>query len=74
MDKTVKIVTLNNAVEAGLIDGLLTERNIPHIIRSNHDSAYDGFFQMIYGWGVIEAPEEYREEILLIYNQMSEKS
>ena len=40
MDKAVKILILNNEIEAALIDGLLTERNIPHMIRSFHDSVY----------------------------------
>lgn len=73
MDRTVKILILNNPIEANLIDGLLNERNIPHIIRSYHDSAYDGLFQIQSGWGQLDSPEEYKEEILLIYNEMSEK-
>ena len=72
MDRTVKILVLNNAVEANLLDGLLNEKGIPHVIRSHHDSAYDGLWQMQSGWGQLDAPEEYREEILLIYNEMSE--
>ena len=71
MDKTVKILVLNNAIEANLLDGLLNERNIPHVIRSYHDSAYDGMFQLQYGWGQLDAPEEYREEIMNIYENMS---
>jgi hypothetical protein len=73
MDKTVKILILNNAIEANLLDGLLKERDIPHMIRSYHDSAYDGLWQIQSGWGQLDAPEEYKDEILLIYNGMSEK-
>jgi hypothetical protein len=72
MDRTVKILVLNNAIEANLLDGLLKEREIPHVMRSYHDSAYDGLWQLS-GWGQLDAPEEFREEILLIYNGMSEK-
>lgn len=72
MEKTTKILVLNNAVEAGLIEGLLNDKGIPHIIRSYHDSAYDGVFQLQYGWGQLDAPEKYRDEILRIYEQMSE--
>jgi hypothetical protein len=72
MNRTVKILILNNAVEANLIDGLLKDRDIPHIIRSYHDSVYDGLFQLQSGWGQLDAPEEYREEILRIYNEMAE--
>ncbi|MDP4222798.1 MAG: DUF2007 domain-containing protein [Bacteroidota bacterium] len=71
MERTVHILTLNNPVEANLLDGLLNERGIPHIIKSHHDSAYDGLFQVQTGWGQLDAPEEYREIILKIYNEMT---
>jgi hypothetical protein len=73
MDRTVKILVLINEIEANLLDGLLIERGIPHMIRSYHDSAYDGLWQLQTGWGQLDAPEEFREEILNIYNGMSEK-
>jgi hypothetical protein len=72
MAKTVKILILNNAIEATLLDGLLNEKGIPHLVRSHHDSVYDGLFQLQTGWGQLDAPEEYKEEILMIYNEMSE--
>jgi hypothetical protein len=71
MDKTIKILVLNNEIEANLIDGLLTERNIPHLIRSYHDSAYDGLWQFNAGWGQLDAPDEFKDEILKIYNEMT---
>ena len=58
-----KIVALNNALEAKLVEKLLAERHIPHRIRSYHDSAYDGLFQAQKGWGHIEAPPEYEDEV-----------
>ena len=70
----VKILNLNNEFEARLLDEILTEKNIPHLIRSYHDSVYDGLWQMQSGWGHVEAPEEYREEILKTFAGMSEES
>ena len=35
----------------------MSEKNIPHRIRSFHDTAYDGLFQSQYGWGVIKVSE-----------------
>ncbi len=61
-----------NEIEAMLLDEILTEKEIPHIIRSYRDSAYDGLWQTKSGWGHIEAPVEYADEIHRIYNQMSE--
>ena len=72
MTKPVKILMFKNEIEAMLLDEILTEKQIPHMIRSYHDSAYDGLWQSQSGWGHLEAPEEYAEEIRNTYNQMSE--
>jgi hypothetical protein len=71
MDNPVKILVLNNQIEATLLDEILTERNIPHIIKSYHDSSFDGLWQAQSGWGQLDAPPDFREEILEIYNKMS---
>jgi hypothetical protein len=72
MSEPVKILTFNNEFEAMLLDGLLKEKDIPHIIRSFHDSAYDGLWQTQTSWGQLEAPEEYIDEILEIFNTLSQ--
>lgn len=72
MSKHVKILLFQNEIEAMLLNEILTDKEIPHLIRSYHDSAYDGLWQSQSGWGHIEAPEEYKEEIITIYNTMSE--
>jgi hypothetical protein len=71
IDKTIKILVFNNEIEAKLLDGLLIERDIPHMVRSYHDSALDGLWQVRAGWGDLLAPEEFKDEILKIYNGMS---
>ena len=71
MNNPVRILMLKNQIEAMLLYEILTEKEIPHIIRSYHDSAYDGLWQTKTGWGHVEAPEEYAEEIVRIYNEMS---
>ncbi|MEI6049128.1 MAG: hypothetical protein WCS03_09550 [Bacteroidota bacterium] len=68
---TEKILVFNNEFEAKLLSEILTEKQIPHIIRSYHDSAYDGLWQVQSSWGHIEAPVEFGEEILQVYNEMS---
>jgi hypothetical protein len=72
MSRPVKILIFKNEIEAMLLDEILTEKEIPHIIRSYHDSAYDGLWQSQSGWGHVEAPEVHREEILKIYDEMSD--
>jgi hypothetical protein len=74
MSNPVKILMFHNEIEAMLLDEILTDKKIPHLIRSYHDSAYDGLWQSQSGWGHLEAPEEFREEILNIYNEMSQTS
>jgi len=71
MSAPVKILVFKNEIEAMLLDEILTEKQIPHLIRSYHDSAYDGLWQTQSAWGHIEAPEDYRKEILETYNKMS---
>jgi len=70
MEEFKKILVLENEIEARLLDSVLNERNIPHRIRSYHDSAYDGIFQTQKGWGVMLAPPEYEEEVLSIYQDL----
>jgi hypothetical protein len=71
MTKQFKILVFQNEIEAMLLDEILTEKDIPHLIRSYHDSAYDGMWQSQFGWGHIEAPEEFRDEIMETYSKMS---
>jgi hypothetical protein len=74
MSNPIKILSLDNEFQAILLDDILKERNIPHIIKSYHDSAYDGLWQTQSGWGQLDAPAEYRDEILDIFNNMSQES
>jgi hypothetical protein len=62
----VKIAILENTIEAQLVDSVLNDRNIPHLLRSFHDTAYDGLFQVQKGWGEIRAPFKFRKVILEI--------
>lgn len=70
MEEFTKIAVLENEIQARLLDSVLTERNIPHRLRSYHDSAYDGIYQAQKGWGIVQAPPEYKEEILVILEDL----
>jgi hypothetical protein len=71
MKRTVKILEFKSEAEAILLSGLLEERGIPHMLRSYHDSAYDGMWQTQTAWGFLDADEENRDEIIRIFNEMS---
>ena len=74
MSRLVKILSLGNAFEAMLLDELLTERDIPHIMKSYHDTALNGLWQTPSFWGHVEAPEEFKDEINDIYANMSKET
>jgi hypothetical protein len=71
MKRTVKILEFTSEAEAVLLSGLLEQRGIPHMLRSYHDSAYDGMWQTQTCWGFLDADEENRDEIIRIFNEMS---
>jgi hypothetical protein len=66
----VKVAVLGHEVEAERLDVELTSRNIPHVMRSYHDSALDGLFQSIQGWGAVLAPGDQKSAILAILNDI----
>ena len=66
------IAVLEYEVEAEHLGAELTNRNIPHVMRSYHDSALDGLFQLSRGWGHVEAPREYKDAIVAILKDLRE--
>ena len=73
MESYEKILVLNNEFEAGLLEEVLTDRNIPHGIVTSDDTALGGIMEMEFGWGYVEAPEKYKDEILKIFEEISPK-
>ena len=70
MEKLIKILIFDDAWQADLLENILSEREIPYMIKSYHDSALDGLFQMQKGWGHLEAPGQFRNEILEIFQKI----
>ncbi len=70
----INVAILENIIEAQLIDSILNEQDIPHMIRSFYDTAYDGLFQFQMGWGEICAPLSYKQEIIDILNDVRSKN
>ena len=66
MEDYKKIAVLEDDIEAGLLDSVLNERDIPHRMRSYHDTALDGLFQVQKGWGYVAAPEQHEAEVMEI--------
>ncbi len=70
MNRNEKVILLKNEIEANIMESVLKESKIPHIIVSYYDSAYDGIWQLQKGWGHIEAPGKYKDEIIKIYQDI----
>jgi len=66
----IKISVLENAIEAQIFDSILNDLNIPHRIRSYHDTALNGLYQAQKGWGIIEAPMSYQKELVEIIDKV----
>ena len=72
MEDYKKIAVLDDEFEAGLLDSVLSEREIPHRMRSYYDTALDGLFQVQKGWGYVAAPERYEAEVTEILADLRE--
>lgn len=70
MEKSEKILTLNNQFEATMLSQVLTDKNIPHALVSIEDSNFGGIEKMESGWGYLEAPEEFKDQIMFYYDEV----
>jgi len=70
METYQKILVINNEFEAGILEEILTDRKIPHGIVTSDDTALGGIMEMEFGWGYVEAPERYKQEILAIFEEI----
>jgi hypothetical protein len=70
MEDYVKVAVLDNEIEARLLESILSERDTPHLLRSYHDTAYDGLYQTQKGWGYVSSPSAYADEIRSILKEL----
>ncbi len=63
MEKDDEPIFLRNEIEASLLDVILEQDGIPHFVKSFHDRAYDGIFQLQNGWGCVDSPPQYKNGI-----------
>jgi hypothetical protein len=74
MERFERIATLDDEVQAEVLDAMLSGQEIPHIMVSYHDAALDGLFQGSRGWGHVEAPGGFKDQILTILDDLKRKS
>lgn len=70
METFERILTLNNELEASLMEEILADRKIPSGIVPITDTALGGIMQLENGWGYVEAPLRYKNEIISIYKEI----
>lgn len=68
-DSFIHIVIIENPFEAQIVQPVLEDEGIPHLVRSFHDTAYDGLYQAQRGWGEIMAPARFRDQIMEIITE-----
>ena len=61
MDRWVKAGVIESQFEGDRVSAALTEASIPFLIKSFHDTAYDGLYVFQKGWGAILVPGEFQE-------------
>jgi hypothetical protein len=71
MDEFEKILDLNNEFEAERLEEILKDKNIPFGIVPVSDSAFGAIEILENGWGYLEAPSRFKDEILEIYAEIS---
>lgn len=62
MEKWVKAGIVENRFEGDRISQVLREAEIPFMIRSFLDTAYDGLYIPQKGWGMVMVPEDWLSE------------
>jgi hypothetical protein len=70
MDGYEIIDIIEDEIEARLMESILEERDIPHLLISFHDTAFNGLFQSQKGWGKINAPASYHHVIKEILSDL----
>ena len=70
MEEYERIAAIQDEQQAQLVETALTERGIPHVLVSYHDSAYDGVFQSQTAWGHVEGPADRSRDILQIVQDL----
>lgn len=74
MEDYIKILTLENEIEAQLLESTLKDRNIPHVMQSYYDTAFDGLYQTQKGWGFVSAPGSFKHEIKAILSDLRKET
>jgi len=74
MEEFEKILVLDNEFEAEINEEVLLDKKIPYAIIVRDDSALGSITELESGWGYLEAPEQFRDEITKIYKEIQDSA
>ena len=69
-EEFVPVKVAENAFEADRIRAVLEQEGFTVMVRSFHDTAYDGIYQAQKGWGYVEVPENEKDRAEKIVNEL----
>lgn len=72
MGNFVKIVVVEHKFEADLLSQALKREGVPVMVRTFHDTAYDGLYIPQKGWAAIMVPEEFKALGERVVNEFKE--
>ena len=72
MKKKKKLVEIDTDFDATFMDGILTEKEIPHVMVSYSTTPFINLFQTQKGWGHISAPSQFLQEIEILYEEFKQ--
>ena len=70
MARWVKAGIVDNRFEGDRVSQGLNESEIPFLIKSFLDTAYDGLFVPQKGWGAVMVPEEFEDEARRVMSEI----
>ncbi|OGP74682.1 MAG: hypothetical protein A2W09_08105 [Deltaproteobacteria bacterium RBG_16_50_11] len=70
MSHWVKAGIIENRFEGDRISQALEEAEITFLIKSFHDTAYDGLYLLQKGWGAVLVPKEFRKAAAEIISEV----
>ena len=73
MDQFEKILNIRNEFEAERLEEILKDKNIPFGIVPVDDSVFSSIEILENGWGYLEAPARFKDEILQIYADLTKE-
>jgi len=71
-EEFVPVKVAENAFEADRIRAVLEQEGFTVMVRSFHDTAYDGIYQAQKGWGYVEVPQNEKERAERIVSELEQ--